>query len=177
MEDIRKEIDFGDWHSNLAHDEWTPLPVSGSPASARYKFLPKPFRVFSGSRNGRYLSDVQVFDLRSLTWSSLKLKTESSSTENIQEDDGSSLREAFSAISDHRMIKWGNKLLLIGGHSKKSSDNMSVWFIDLETHLCGVIDVSGNVPASRGGHSITLVGSGVLVFGGEDKNRRLCSRT
>ncbi|XP_020870631.1 acyl-CoA-binding domain-containing protein 5 [Arabidopsis lyrata subsp. lyrata] len=74
-------------------------------------------------------------------------------------------------------IKWGNKLLLIGGHSKKSSDNMSVWFIDLETHLCGVIDVSGNVPASRGGHSITLVGSGVLVFGGEDKNRRLCSRT
>ncbi|EFH66882.1 hypothetical protein ARALYDRAFT_335696 [Arabidopsis lyrata subsp. lyrata] len=133
--------------------------------------------IVGGSRNGRYLSDVQVFDLRSLTWSSLKLKTESSSTENIQEDDGSSLREAFPAISDHRMIKWGNKLLLIGGHSKKSSDNMSVRFIDLETHLCGVIDVSGNVLASRGGHSITLVGSRVLVFGGEDKNMRLCSRT
>lgn len=90
-----------------------------------------------------------MFDLTSLTWSSLKLITESSSAENIQEDDGSSLREAFPAISDHRMvsplhekefcnqylknvkceafwqIKWGNKLLLIGGHSKKSSDNMS----------------------------------------------------
>jgi len=45
-----------------------------------------------------------VFDLRSLTWSSLKLKTESSSADNIQEDDGSSLREAFPAISDHRMV-------------------------------------------------------------------------
>jgi hypothetical protein len=177
MEEIRKEIDVGDWHSNLAHDEWTPLPVSGSRASARYKHaavvVDEKLYIVGGSRNGRYLSDVQVFDLRSLTWSSLKLKTESSSADNIQEDDGSSLREAFPAISDHRMIKWGNKLLLIGGHSKKSSDNMLVRFIDLETHSCGVIDVFGNVPASRGGHSITLVGSRVLVFGGEDKNRRL----
>lgn len=72
-------------------------------------------------------------------------------------------------------------------------------FIDLETRLCGVIDASGNVPVrkqlsqfaiyvvavldslytfhvfqvSRGGHSITLVGSRLFVFGGEDKNRRL----
>ncbi|XP_023635795.1 acyl-CoA-binding domain-containing protein 6 [Capsella rubella] len=177
MEEMRKEIDVGDWHSNLAHDEWTPLPVSGTRASARYKHaavvVDEKLYIVGGSRNGRYLSDVQVFDLRSLTWSTLKLKTESSSAENIQEDDGSSLREAFPAVSDHRMIKWGNKLLLIGGHSKKSSDNMSVRFIDLETHLCGVVDASGNVPVSRGGHSITLVGSRLFVFGGEDKNRRL----
>ncbi|CAH2074171.1 unnamed protein product [Thlaspi arvense] len=176
MEEIRKEIDVGDWHSNLAHDEWTPLPVPGSRASARYKHaavvVDEKLYVVGGSRNGRYLSDVQVFDLRSLTWSSLKLKTESSTSENTEEDDGS-LREAFPAISDHRMLKWENKLLLIGGHSKKSPDNMSVRFIDLETHLCGVIDASGNVPVSRGGHSITLVGSQVFVFGGEDKKRRL----
>lgn len=38
MEEIRKEIDVGDWHSNLAFDEWTPLTVAaGSRASARYK--------------------------------------------------------------------------------------------------------------------------------------------
>lgn len=37
MEEIRKEIDVGDWHSNLPHDEWTPLTVPGSRASARYK--------------------------------------------------------------------------------------------------------------------------------------------
>ncbi|KAL1201460.1 Acyl-CoA-binding domain-containing protein 6 [Cardamine amara subsp. amara] len=172
MEEIRKEIDVGDWHSNLAHHEWTPLSVPGSRASARYKHaavvVDEKLYIVGGSRNGRYLSDVQVFDLRSLTWSSSKLKTENT----IQEDDGS-LREAFPAISDHRMIKWGNKLLLIGGYSKKLTDNMSVRFIDLETHLCGVVDASGNVPVSRGGHSITLVGSRVLVFGGEDKNRRL----
>ncbi|CAA7033932.1 unnamed protein product [Microthlaspi erraticum] len=176
MEEIRKEIDVGDWHSNLPHDEWTPLLVSGSRASARYKHaavvVDEKLYIVGGSRNGRYLSDVQVFDLRSLTWSSLKLKTESSNAENA-EDEGVSLREAFPAISDHRIIKWGNKLLLIGGHSKQSSVNLSVRFINLETHLCGVIDTWGNVPVSRGGHSITLVGSRVFVFGGEDKNRRL----
>lgn len=38
MEEMRKEIDVGDWHSNLAYDEWTPLTVAaGSRASARYK--------------------------------------------------------------------------------------------------------------------------------------------
>ncbi|KAG2243787.1 hypothetical protein Bca4012_015952 [Brassica carinata] len=169
MEEIRKEIDVGDWHSNLAYDEWTQLTVPGSRASARYKHaavvVDEKLYIVGGSRNGRYLSDLQVFDLRSLTWSSFKLKTE--------DGDGSSLGEAFPALSDHRMIKWGNKLLLIGGYSKNSSDNMSVRFIDLETHLCGVVDASGNVPVSRGGHSITLVGSRVFVFGGEDKKRRL----
>ncbi|KAG7595173.1 Kelch-type beta propeller [Arabidopsis thaliana x Arabidopsis arenosa] len=72
MEEIMKEIDFGGWHSILAHDEWTPLPVSGSPASARYKHaavvVDEKLYIVGGSRNGRYLSDVQVFDLRSLTW-------------------------------------------------------------------------------------------------------------
>lgn len=78
--------------------------------------------IVGGSRNGRYLSDVQVslilcllylfngsvfdllnsstcqvFDLRSLTWDSLKLKTE---------DGDGSLGEAFPAISDHRMVKF-----------------------------------------------------------------------
>ncbi|VVB13200.1 unnamed protein product [Arabis nemorensis] len=191
MEEIRKQIDVGDWHSNLSQDEWTLLPVPGSRVSARFLVVSvvkhfidlemqhaavvvdEKLYIVGGSRNGRYLSDVQVFDLRSLTWSSLKLKTESSSGENTTEEEDVSLREAFPAISDHRMIKWGNKLLLIGGYSKISSDNMSVQFIDLETHLCGVINASGNVPVSRGGHSITLVGSRVFVFGGEDKNRRL----
>lgn len=49
-------------------------------------------------------STHQVFDLRSLTWSSLKLKTESSSGENTTEEEDVSLREAFPAISDHRMV-------------------------------------------------------------------------
>ncbi|KAK0592724.1 hypothetical protein LWI29_024252 [Acer saccharum] len=75
--------------------------------------------------------------------------------------------------SDHSMIKWGNKLFLLGGHSKKSSDSMIVWFIDLETSHCGVVKTSGKASVARGGHSVSLAGSRLIVFGGEDRSRKL----
>ncbi|KAK9283103.1 hypothetical protein L1049_011334 [Liquidambar formosana] len=71
------------------------------------------------------------------------------------------------------MIKWGNKLLLLGGHSKKISNNVTVHFIDLETYNYGLMETSGKVPIARGGQSVTLVGSRLIMFGGEDISRRL----
>lgn len=44
-----------------------------------------------------------MFDLRSLTWSSLKLKTDSPNAESVEGEDVS-LRGAFPAISDHRIV-------------------------------------------------------------------------
>lgn len=83
--------------------------------------------ISGGSRNGRYLSDVQVFnlpvilvstevlscgscdndaifqvfDLRSLAWSALKLKTES----NADKVEENNLQEVFPATSGHNMVK------------------------------------------------------------------------
>ncbi|WCJ19227.1 Acyl-CoA-binding domain-containing protein 4 [Euphorbia peplus] len=171
--EIIKDIDAGNWFSQLTYDQWVPIPVSGARPSARYKHAAavadEKLYVSGGSRNGRYLSDVQVFDPRSSAWSSLKLRTEPNSNE--VEDNG--LQEVLPSISDHSMVKWGNRLLLVGGHSKKSSDSMTVRFIDLDTHLCGVIETSGKAPVSRGGHSATLFGSRLIIFGGEDGGRRL----
>ncbi|GAV64742.1 Kelch_1 domain-containing protein/Kelch_4 domain-containing protein [Cephalotus follicularis] len=168
-----KDMDISNWHSELAIGQWVTLPVSGSRPSARYKHaaavVEDKLYIAGGSRNGRYLSDVQVFDLRSLTWSNLELISEL----NTDKINGSDVQEVLPATSDHSMIKWGTKLLLIGGHSKKSSDNMLVRFIDLETKLCGIEETSGKVPVARGGHSVTLVGSKLIVFGGEDRSRKL----
>ena len=83
--------------------------------------------ISGGSRNGRYLSDVQVFnlpvllvstevlscgscdndamfqvfDLRSLAWSALKLKMES----NADKVEENNLQEVFPATSGHNMVK------------------------------------------------------------------------
>ncbi|KAH7547823.1 hypothetical protein ACOSQ2_033288 [Xanthoceras sorbifolium] len=172
-EDIRKDMDISNWHSELDYEQWVALPVSGPRPSARYKHasavVGEKLYVVGGSRNGRYLSDVQVFDLRSLAWSNLKLKTELNADK--AEDSGS--QEVLPPTSDHSMIKWGNKLFLLGGHSKKSSDSMIVWFIDLETNLCGVMKTSGKAPVARGGHSVTVAGSRLIIFGGEDRGRKL----
>ncbi|GMI83364.1 hypothetical protein like AT5G04420 [Hibiscus trionum] len=172
-EEIKTDMDISSWPSDLAHEQWAALPVSGARPSARYKHAAavadEKLYITGGSRNGRYLSDIQVFDLRSLTWSSLKLKIEPS--DDKSEENG--LQEVLPGTSDHSMIKWDNKLLLLGGHSKKSSDAMIVHFINLETHVYGVMETFGKIPVARGGHSVTLVGSKLIVFGGEDRSRKL----
>ncbi|KAL9388476.1 hypothetical protein Peur_017081 [Populus x canadensis] len=172
-EEFKKEMDVANWFSQLPYEQWVPIPVSGTRPSARYKHAAgvadEKLYIAGGSRTGRYLPDVQVFDFRGLVWSSLKLKSEADGGKS--EENGA--QEVLPATSDHSMVKWGNKLLLLGGHSKTTSDSMIVRFIDLETHACGFIETSGNAPVARGGHSVTLVGSRLIIFGGEDRNRRL----
>ncbi|KAF9676617.1 hypothetical protein SADUNF_Sadunf08G0021200 [Salix dunnii] len=173
-EEIAKELNAANWFSQLVYDQWVPVPVSGARPSARYKHAAavaddEKLYVAGGSRTGRYLPDVQAFDFRGLVWSSLKLKSKVDAGK--VEENGAP--EVLPATSDHSMVKWGNKLLLLGGHSKANSDSMIVRFIDPETHACGVIETSGEAPVSRGGHSVTLVGSRLIIFGGEDRNRKL----
>ncbi|KAB5544086.1 hypothetical protein DKX38_012198 [Salix brachista] len=90
---------------------------------------------------------------RGLVWSSLKLKSKVDAGKGKE----NGAPEVLPATSDHSMVKWGNKLLLLDGNSKANSDSMIVRFIDPETHACGVIETSGEAPVSRGGHSVTLV--------------------
>ncbi|KAI3809226.1 hypothetical protein L1987_25196 [Smallanthus sonchifolius] len=165
--------DSGNWHSALNFDQWVALPVAGSRPSARYKhaavIAEEKLYIVGGSRNGRYLSDVQAFDLKNLSWSTVKISTKLDA-ENVTH---STPTENFPAISGHSMVKWGNKLLLLGGHSKDTSDYVTVRFIDLESHLYGVMEATGKVPVARGGQSVSLVGSKLIMFGGEDKNRQL----
>ncbi|XP_071934831.1 acyl-CoA-binding domain-containing protein 6 isoform X2 [Coffea arabica] len=165
--------DNQNWHLNVSFDQWVAVPVPGPRPAARYKHaatvVDEKLYISGGSRNGRYLSDVQAFDLKSLTWSTVKLKLESNA---VKMNDGIKF-EGLPAIAGHSMIKWENKLLLLAGHSKHVSDGVTVRFIDLETHNCGVIETYGKVPVARGGQSVTLVGSKLVMFGGEDRNRRL----
>ncbi|KAL2324959.1 hypothetical protein Fmac_024017 [Flemingia macrophylla] len=159
------------WHNELAYDNWVPITVSGARPAARYKHgaavVDEKLYIAGGSRNGRNLSDVQVFDLRSLTWSTLKLKA------NVGKDDDNSSQEILPATSNQNMIRWGEKLLLLGGNSRVSSAELTVRYIDIETCQFGVIETSGSVPVARVGQSATLVGSKVILFGGEDMNRKL----
>ncbi|KAK6933465.1 hypothetical protein RJ641_036359 [Dillenia turbinata] len=173
MEDGSKDFDAINWPSQLAHDQWVLLPLSGHHPAARYKHaaavVDEKLYIVGGSRNGRHLSSIEVLDLKNLAWSPLKLSMEPKGDK--LEDNGS--KDVFPGISGHSMVKWGNKLLILGGHSRISSEYLTVHYIDLETHGCGILETSGKVPVARGGHSVTLVGSRLIVFGGEQASRRL----
>ncbi|RRT76762.1 hypothetical protein B296_00025283, partial [Ensete ventricosum] len=55
-------------------------------------------------------------------------------------------------------VKWDKGLLVVAGHTKELSDNVTEW---------------GNNDIARGGQSATLVGSKLFLFGGEDRKRQL----
>lgn len=152
--------DGQNWYMGLTYDQWVPLSVSGPTPAARYKHaaftVDGKLFIVGGSRNGRYLSDIQVFDLKSLTWSTIKLNS-----------------GVLPATSGHNMIMWENKLLFLAGHSKDVSDTVTVRFIDLQSYECGVVETIGKLPVARGGQSVTLFGSKLIMFGGEDRHRRL----
>ncbi|XP_010267284.1 PREDICTED: acyl-CoA-binding domain-containing protein 4 [Nelumbo nucifera] len=173
IEEINVDSDIKDWHLSLAYDQWVQLPVTGSRPPARYKHaaevVDEKLYIAGGSRNGRYLSDIQVLDLRTLAWSKLKLYMDSN-PDNLED---SSLLSAFPAISGHSMIKWGRKLLLLGGHSKDPSDYVVVRMVDLETNHYSILKTSGKIPRARGGQSITVSGCRLIMFGGEDASRQL----
>ncbi|PIA37125.1 hypothetical protein AQUCO_03000004v1 [Aquilegia coerulea] len=172
-ENNKTDMNINNWISELGYDKWSPLPVTGSRPSARYKHgaavADGKLYIVGGSRNGRHLADVQVFDLRTLAWSRLNLHADPNSTKQV--DDNSA--EILPAISGHSLVHFGSKLFVVGGHSKAISDSVTVWSIDVETHHCHVVETSGKAPISRAGQSVTLVGSKLIMFGGEHASRQL----
>ncbi|GAB2286903.1 hypothetical protein Dimus_021291 [Dionaea muscipula] len=170
-EDIKE--DTGSWQTKLVHNQWVALPMSGPRPSGRYKHaaavLGEKLYISGGSRSGRHLSDIQVLDLTDFTWSSLGLNIE----QNTVKLENGSLQEVFPAISGHDMVIWGKKLLVLGGQHKTYSEYVTVRFVDLEALQCGILETTGKLPVARGGQSFSLVGSKLIMFGGEDTKRRL----
>ncbi|XP_020574732.1 acyl-CoA-binding domain-containing protein 4 isoform X3 [Phalaenopsis equestris] len=170
--------------SELHYDDWTLLHSFGRRPLARYKHAiavaqDKLF-VIGGSRNGRYFSDVHVFNLRSLTWSLLNPRIDA---ENIGLENSTS-KEVFPTIAGHSLVEWENKLLVIAGHSKEKSDSVIVWSIDLKTLVFSILKTQGKIPMEwsqpdvqgvavtpRGGHAGATVGDMWYIVGGGNTTR------
>ncbi|PSS24587.1 Acyl-CoA-binding domain-containing protein [Actinidia chinensis var. chinensis] len=153
------------------YDQWVGPPVSGPRPKARYEHqaavIDDKMYIFGGNHNGRYLNDLQVLDLRSWTWSRIEVKSGVDSLESPSP-------VPVPPCAGHSLIPWGtNKLLSIGGHTKDPSENMQVKVFDLQTSTWSTLKTYGKPPVSRGGQSVTLVGTSLVIFGGQDANRSL----
>ncbi|KAK1277997.1 Acyl-CoA-binding domain-containing protein 4 [Acorus gramineus] len=152
------------------YDQWIAPSVYGQRPRPRYEhgaaLLQEKMYIFGGNHNGRYLSDLQVLDLKNLTWSKVETKA---STET------SDLSEAVSLApcAGHSLITWEDKLILIGGHTKDPSETVTVKEFDPYKCIWSSLKTYGKAPVSRGGQSVTLVGTSLVMFGGEDAKRSL----
>ncbi|GJM87473.1 hypothetical protein PR202_ga03432 [Eleusine coracana subsp. coracana] len=159
------------------YDQWLLFsPADGSPRpSARYKHAAEVVQdklyVVGGSRNGRSLSDVQVFDFKTLMWSALNPTRD----QNQLNHENNDTDQPFPALAGHSLVKWKNNLVVIAGNIRSPSalNKVSVWLIDVETNSWSALDTYGKVPIARSGQSVSLLGSQLIMFGGEDHKRRL----
>ncbi|KAJ0980678.1 hypothetical protein J5N97_008933 [Dioscorea zingiberensis] len=152
------------------YDQWVAPAISGTRPKPRYEHgaavIQDKMYIFGGNHNGRYLSDLQVLDLKTLTWSKIEATTTTGSP-----DSSTSLPVA--PCAGHSLISWGNKVISIAGHTKDPSETIKVKEFDPQTYTWSTLKTYGKPPISRGGQSVTLVGTTLVIFGGEDAKRNL----
>ncbi|GJU28192.1 acyl-CoA-binding domain-containing protein 4-like protein isoform X1 [Tanacetum coccineum] len=149
-----KDVMVEEIGSVSVYDQWVGPPVSGQRPKPRYEHaaavVDDKMYVFGGNHNGRYLNDLQRLDLRNWTWSKVEINSNSEAPVTV------------TPCAGHSLIPWeGNKLISIAGHSKDPSEVVNVWMSTCRAMV------------SRGGQSVTLVGSNLVIFGGQDGKRTL----
>ncbi|KAL6513360.1 acyl-CoA-binding domain-containing protein 4 [Orobanche gracilis] len=162
-----KDVEYEGLRVVSVYDQWVGPPISGPRPKARYAVLDLHFcihgaaiiddkmYIYGGNHNGRYLNDLQVLNMRSWTWS------------KVEVDAGTT------PCAGHSLIPWEGKLLSFAGHTKDPSETLQVKVFDLQTCTWSTLKTYGKPPISRGGQSVTLVGTTIVIFGGQDANRSL----
>ncbi|ONK78638.1 uncharacterized protein A4U43_C02F20900 [Asparagus officinalis] len=151
------------------YDQWIAPSVSGQRPKPRYEhgaaLVQDKMYVFGGNHNGRYLSDLQVLDLKRLMWSKVEARAavESSESNSV----------TVSPCAGHSLITWGHKVLSVAGHTKDPTETVTVKEFNPQTCTWADLKTYGKPPISRGGQSVTLVGDTLVMFGGEDAKRSL----
>ncbi|GMH36106.1 hypothetical protein BSKO_03974 [Bryopsis sp. KO-2023] len=166
-----------------AEGSWsTPYLDGASKPAPRYEhgmavMGSKMFVIGGNSAGGRYLNDIWLFDFAALEWSQASTKSPTGpSPPPSSEPDAPPPPPPppLPPIAGHEVVVWKNSLLVIGGHvkSKDATGELMVRVLDPQSMNWSILEPSGPAPTSRGGHTATLFGSKLFVFGGEDLARR-----
>ncbi|MBA0602708.1 hypothetical protein Gorai_002879, partial [Gossypium raimondii] len=170
METQDKDVVSEGLGSIVVYDKWISPPVIGQRPKARYQHgaavVQDKMYIYGGNHNGRYLNDLHVLDLRSWTWSKVEAKVVPKSVESPS-------LVNIAPCAGHSLIPWENKLLSIAGHTKVPSETIQGKAFDLQTGTWSVLNTYGKAPVSRAGQSVTLVGTTLVIFGGQDAKRTL----
>ncbi|KAA6400723.1 MAG: putative kelch repeat protein [Streblomastix strix] len=145
------------WHRILPDSE-LPQPRSGHTSAIHGSEM----LVFGGENGSGTLNDFWAFDLQSETWSPIIPSTQANPIPAPR--------------CRHAAVSYGNKMIIYGGQdsplpSEYYSD-MHLW--DTHTRTWSpILYHSQRVPCGRAGHTFTLVGSDIYLFGGFGSQRHL----
>jgi hypothetical protein len=125
--------------------------------------------VVGGNCGGRYLADTWALNLENLSWNCvLTGKGEAAATTTVPPP-----------VAGHATVAWNGNVVCIGGHTKsKDETEMPVRLLDTQAGAWSTLSTTSNSaetlahPRPRGGHTATVIGNKVYVFGGEDAKRK-----
>lgn len=165
-----------------APGDWAAVNCVGEAPRRRYEqataIVGEKMYVIGGNTNGRLLADVHSMDLRSLAWTRVDATAgttalPSSSAPNSPPPPPPPPQ--LPPIAGHVALTWQQTVLIAGGHTKDASTTFEIYSLDTATGAWSKLEPSGTKPSARGGHTATLLGQQLFVFGGEDRSRRALS--
>ncbi|XP_020586561.1 acyl-CoA-binding domain-containing protein 5 [Phalaenopsis equestris] len=147
-------------------ENWTVLPTTGDKPAPRFQHaaavVGSKMVVVGGDSGNGMLDDTMILSLDKLSWGS--------ASKIYRSPNGSKIP----ACKDHCLVSWGKLVLLVGGKTDPKSDGIVVWSFDLDAECWSHVEVKGDVPAARSGHTVIRAGSILILFGGQDiKGRKL----
>uniref|UniRef100_A0A7N1A1X9 Acyl-CoA-binding domain-containing protein n=2 Tax=Kalanchoe fedtschenkoi TaxID=63787 RepID=A0A7N1A1X9_KALFE len=154
-------------NSSGSLENWMTLSIAGDKPTPRFNHAAAvvgcKMVVVGGESGNGLLDDVQVLNFDRFAW------TEASSKLYLSPN---SLPLKIPACKGHCLVSWGKKVILIGGKTDPSSEKLSVWVFDTESECWSLMEVKGDIPVARSGHTVVRASSVLILFGGEDAKRR-----
>uniref|UniRef100_A0A061SA78 Acyl--binding domain-containing protein 4-like n=1 Tax=Tetraselmis sp. GSL018 TaxID=582737 RepID=A0A061SA78_9CHLO len=164
-------------------DEWIQAEVSGArKPPPRYEHamaaVDGKLLLVGGNCGGRYLNDVWILDLSSLEWVPTMYsggKQAPGPPPSSGPDTPPPPQPTLPPSAGHAVVPWASSLLAVGGltKAKHKSDELVVHSLETRAMAWSLLEPSGTPPPQLGGHTATIIGSCLYVFGGEDNSRRL----
>ncbi|KAK8966497.1 F-box/kelch-repeat protein [Platanthera guangdongensis] len=147
-------------------ENWMLVPTAGDKPVPRFHHaavvIGSKMVVVGGDSGQGMLDDTVILNLDKLSWTpASKIYRSPTGLKNP-------------ACKDHCLVSWGKLVLLVGGNTDPPSDGVVVWSFDVDTECWSHVEVKGDTPVARSGHSVIRAGPVLILFGGQDtKGRRL----
>ena len=112
--------------------------------------------IFGGETSGGMMSDLWTIDTKSLQANLLPLSG-----------------EAPSARTGSRAVLVGNAYIVFGGSSFNvaKKEDATLYLLNTVTKAWSIARIQGVKPSARIGHSLSLIGSKIFVFGGRPSSK------
>ncbi|KAJ7285371.1 hypothetical protein O6H91_05G044500 [Diphasiastrum complanatum] len=139
--------------------EWTSPEVKGELPACRDSHtavaIGNQLVVYGGDCGDRYLGELDILDLQTLTWT--KLGMAGGTQPGVR--------------AGHAAVTVGNKMYIFGGVGDRAYYN-DVWMLDINSRVWTVLDVVGPQPQGRFSHVAVLAENDIAVYGGCGEDER-----